>query len=209
MRSEGILGTVAGIVGTIQANEVLKKILNIGTGLDGYIFILDLLHLNFRKVKLKKRKNCFVDDEKNSYLVFMFINFRCTILNAEEKFLSLKKNKTNVRYGPGLDYPIKYIYRKVNLPVKQIDKKENWRRVIFLDNNSGWIHWSQLKPSNSIITIEEKILFKKPSNFSEPLAKLEKGRLLVIKKCEDKWCNITTDDYKGWVKIKNIWGSTK
>ena len=57
--SEGILGTVAGIVGTIQANEVLKKILNIGTGLDGHIFILDLLHLNFRKVKLKKRKNCF------------------------------------------------------------------------------------------------------------------------------------------------------
>ena len=56
--SEGILGTVAGVVGTIQANEVLKKILTIGTGLDGYIFILDLLNLNFRKVRLKKRKNC-------------------------------------------------------------------------------------------------------------------------------------------------------
>jgi len=57
--SEGILGTVAGIVGTIQANEVLKKILNIGKGIEGYIFILDLLNLNFRKVKIKKRKNCF------------------------------------------------------------------------------------------------------------------------------------------------------
>ena len=57
--SEGILGTVAGIVGMIQANEVLKKILNIGTGIDGSIFILDLLNLNFRKVKLKKRKNCY------------------------------------------------------------------------------------------------------------------------------------------------------
>jgi len=56
--SEGILGTVAGIVGTIQANEVLKKILNIGTGLDGYIFILDLFNLKFRKVKLNKKKNC-------------------------------------------------------------------------------------------------------------------------------------------------------
>ena len=56
--SEGVLGTVAGIVGTIQANEILKKILNIGRGLDGYIFILDLLNLNFRKVKIKKRKNC-------------------------------------------------------------------------------------------------------------------------------------------------------
>ena len=56
--SEGILGTVAGIIGTIQANEVLKKILNIGMGLDGYIFILDLLHLKFRKVKLNKRRSC-------------------------------------------------------------------------------------------------------------------------------------------------------
>ena len=129
------------------------------------------------------------------------------LLSAEEKFLSLKKNKTNVRYGPGLDYPIKYIYRKVNLPVKQIDKKENWRRVIFLDNNSGWIHWSQLKQANSVIVTKEKILFKKPSNFSKPIAKLEKGRLLIIRNCEVEWCNIETNNYTGWVKIKNIWGS--
>jgi len=54
---EGILGTVAGIIGTIQANEILKKILNIGKDLNGYILILDLLNLNFRKVKLKKVKN--------------------------------------------------------------------------------------------------------------------------------------------------------
>ena len=57
--SEGVLGTVAGIVGTIQANEVLKKILMIGQALDGYIFIIDLLNLNFRKVKIKKRNNFF------------------------------------------------------------------------------------------------------------------------------------------------------
>ena len=103
-------------------------------------------------------------------------------ISAEEKFLSLKKNKTNVRYGPSIDRSIKYVYRKINLPVKQIDKKENWRRVVFFDNNSGWIHWSQLKPSNSIIILEDKILYKKPSNFSKPIAKLEKGRLLVLKK---------------------------
>ena len=56
--SEGILGTVAGIIGAIQANEVLKKIPGIGKGLDGYIFILDLLRLNFRKVKINKKDNC-------------------------------------------------------------------------------------------------------------------------------------------------------
>jgi SH3-like domain-containing protein len=147
---------------------------------------------------------------KKIFILFLFLPIiGSQLLNAEEKFLSLKKNKTNVRYGPGLDYPIKYIYRKVDLPVKQIDKKENWRRVIFLDNNSGWIHWSQLKPSNSIITTKQKILFKNPSNFSKPIAKLEKGRLLVIKKCIKEWCNITTNKYTGWIKIKNIWGSTK
>ena len=53
---DGILGTVAGIVGTIQANEILKKILNIGENLNGFILILDLLNLNIRKIKLKKRK---------------------------------------------------------------------------------------------------------------------------------------------------------
>ena len=130
-------------------------------------------------------------------------------INAEEKFLSLKKDKTNVRYGPGIDYPIKYIYRKVNLPVKQIDKKENWRRVTFLDNNSGWIHLSQLKPSNSIITLKKKILFKEPSNFSEPFAKLAKGRLLVIKKCKNNWCKVTTNNYSGWIKAEKNWGSLK
>ena len=54
---EGVLGTVAGIVGIFQANEILKKILNIGKDLNGYILILDLLNLNFRKVKLNKFKN--------------------------------------------------------------------------------------------------------------------------------------------------------
>ena len=55
---EGILGTIAGIIGTMQANEILKKILDIGKNLNGFILILDLLNLNFRKVKLNKRKKC-------------------------------------------------------------------------------------------------------------------------------------------------------
>ena len=142
------------------------------------------------------------------YLFFITILFTQFSI-SEEKFLSLKNGKVNVRYGHGKEHAIKYIYRKINLPVKQIDKKENWKRVIFLDNNSGWIHSSQLKLSNSIIILEDKILFKKPSNFSKPLAQLEKGRLLIVKRCKKKWCNVTTADYIGWVKANNIWGSTK
>ncbi len=125
---------------------------------------------------------------------------------SNEIFLSLKKDKVNVRYGPGFEYPIKYIYKKINLPIKQIDKKENFRRIIDLKNNSGWIHVSQLKKVNSVIPKVDKILFSKPSNFSKPLAKIEKGRVLLIQNCSENWCKIKTGNFKGWIKIKNTWG---
>ena len=125
---------------------------------------------------------------------------------AEETFVSLKKSKVNVRYGPSFDSDIKYVYKKINLPLKQIDKKENFRRIIDLKNNSGWIHISQLKKNNSVIATKDKILFKKPSSIARPIAQIKKGRLLIIEKCEVKWCKIKSDDYKGWIKTNNIWG---
>ena len=134
--------------------------------------------------------------------------FLFSISNADDLFLSLKKNKVNVRYGPSFDSPIKFVYKKINLPIKQIDKKENWKRIIDLKNNSGWIHTSQLKPISAIITLEDKILFNKSSNFSKPLAKIQKGRLLLIQKCSLEWCKIKSGRFKGWIKIDNIWGTT-
>ena len=125
---------------------------------------------------------------------------------AEETFVSLKKNKVNVRYGPSFDSDIKYVYKKINLPLKQIDKKENFRRIIDLKNNSGWIHISQLKKNNSVITIQNKVMFKKPSSFAKPIAQIEKGRLLIVDKCQGKWCKIKSFDYDGWIEINGTWG---
>ena len=140
-------------------------------------------------------------------LIALTIILFISTAEAQEIFLSLKKNKVNVRYGPSFDSPVKFIYKKINLPIKQIDKKENWRRIIDLRNNSGWIHRSQLKPINSIITLENKILFKKPSKFSKPLVKVKKGRILLLQKCEKDWCKIKTGKFKGWIKTDNIWGT--
>ena len=140
------------------------------------------------------------------HIFFLILFFFPLNVFSEEIFLSLKKDKVNVRYGPGFEYPVKYIYKKINLPIKQIDKKENFRRIIDLKNNSGWIHVSQLKKVNSIISKKDKILFNKPSNFSKPLAKIEKGRVLLLRNCNSGWCKIKTGNYKGWVKKDNIWG---
>ena len=143
--------------------------------------------------------------KKLFFLIFVWFLFSSSVV-SEEIFLSLKKNKVNVRYGPSFQSPIKYVYNKINLPIKQIDKKENWRRIIDSKNNSGWIHWSQLKKTNSIISLEDKILFKNNSNFSKPIAKIKKGRLLIVKNCDGDWCKVKTEKFKGWIKIDNVWG---
>ena len=143
---------------------------------------------------------------KKILLVF-FCLFFFSIATAEDIFLSLKKNKVNVRYGPSFEFPVKFIYKKINLPIKQIDKKENFRRIIDHKNNSGWIHVSQLKKTNSVIALKDKIMFKKSTIFSKPIAKIKKGRLLVVQKCKIGWCKIETENFVGWVDTKNLWGT--
>mgnify|MGYP001427927049 FL=1 len=140
-------------------------------------------------------------------LIFLAILILASSSYAEEIYLSLKKDKVNVRYGPSFKSPIKYIYKKINLPIKQIDEKENFRRIIDLKNNSGWIHVSQLKKINSLITLEDKILFKRPTQFSKPLAQIKKGKVLIIQKCNIDWCKIKSKNIKGWIKKDNTWGS--
>ena len=138
------------------------------------------------------------------YFIFIFSN---CYSEEEKNFLMLKNNKVNVRYGPSFDYPIKYIYKKKQLPVRLIDKKENFRRIIDHKQNSGWIHWTQLTKSKSLITTSGKILFKNPTKYSKPLARLDTGRLLLIQKCEKKWCNVKTDQFSGWIDKNNVWGN--
>ena len=88
------------------------------------------------------------------------------------------------------------------------DQSDNFRKIRDHENNTGWIHISQLRPSRSLITTNEKILFKNSTKYSKPLAKLDQGRLLKVIKCEEKWCNIKTGDYSGWIlKDNNIWGT--
>ena len=148
--------------------------------------------------------------QKLIILVLLTFIFHTNIFAKEDNyFLMLKNNKVNVRYGPGFDYPVKYIYKKKYLPIKVIDKKENFRRIIDFKNNSGWIHTSQLKKNKSFILLENKILFSKPTKYSKPILKIAKGRLLLIKKCKIKWCRVKTENYLGWIMTDNVWGNIK
>jgi len=145
--------------------------------------------------------------QKTLVLILLTIFFSKEVLAENNYFLMLKNNKVNVRYGPDLNSPIKYIYKKKFLPVKVIDKKENFRRIIDFKNNSGWIHTSQLSKIKSFILLEDKTLFSKPTKYSKPILIISKGRLLLVKKCKAKWCKVKTKKYTGWLEVKNVWGN--
>ena len=143
---------------------------------------------------------------KNIHII-IFLVLLTDYSSADEIFVSLKKNKVNVRYGPSFESDIKYVYKKINLPIKQIDEKENFRRIIDLKKNSGWIHISQLKKNNSVIAIDDKILFDKSNSYAKPIALIKKGRLLIIEKCLENWCKVSTEKFSGWIDKKNLWGN--
>jgi len=144
------------------------------------------------------------------YLIFLFlilIFFSSSEANESLNFLSLKNDKVNLRQGPSFKYPIKIIYKKKYLPVIILDKSETWRQIKDFENNYGWIHISQLSRKKSALNIKKNsILYKNSTIYSKPIAKLEIGRLVLIKKCNEKWCKISSGDFKGWVLKNTLWG---
>ena len=152
-------------------------------------------------------------NKKKNYFSFIFLFFLILFFPANansnelKKFLSLKNNEVNLRQGPSFEYPIKFIYKKKYLPVEILDESETWRKIRDFENNSGWIHISQLSKKKSAININNSsIIYKKPTIFSEPVAKLEIGRLVLIKKCKVEWCKITSGGFGGWVYKNSLWG---
>lgn len=138
---------------------------------------------------------------------FLFLFFFQDLLSKEEYFLTLRNEKVNLRQGPSFAYPVKIFYKKKFLPVLVLDKSDNFRKIRDHENNSGWIHVSQLSKKKAAITIDDDILvFSKPSIYSTPRVILKKGRLCIVKKCKDKWCKINVEKFKGWIKKDTLWG---
>ena len=151
-----------------------------------------------------------------NYLIFLFLFFSIlfspskTYANESINFLSLKKNEVNLRQGPSFEYPIKLIYKKKHLPVIILDKSGPWRKIKDFENNTGWIHTVLLSKKKSAINIKNNsVLFQKPTIYSKPIAKLEAGRLVLIKKCKVKWCKITSGGFEGWIAESYLWGKIK
>ena len=152
--------------------------------------------------------------KSNKYYLILLVLFFSILFFLQDSFakddinfLSLKKDEVNLRQGPSFEYPIKLIYKKKYLPVIILDKSGPWKKIKDFENNTGWIHTVLLSKKKSAINIKNNsVLYKKPTIFSKPIAKLETGRLMLIKKCKVKWCKITSGEYGGWILKNTLWG---
>ena len=144
--------------------------------------------------------------QKIILILIFFFSFG-NVFSNEEYFLTLRNEKVNLRQGPSFDYPVKIFYKKKFLPVLVQDKSDNFRKIRDHENNSGWIHISQLSKKKAAIVIDDNlILFNSSTKYSNPVAILKKGRLVRIKKCKEEWCRVNTGEFKGWVKKESLWG---
>ena len=133
--------------------------------------------------------------------------FESSSFSQDEYFLTLRNDKVNLRQGPSFEYPVKIFYKKKFLPVLILDQYDNFRKIRDHENNTGWIHVSQLSKKKAAIAIDDKlIVFSSPTIYSNPKVFLNKGRLCLIIKCQTEWCKVKVDKYKGWVKKSYLWG---
>ena len=123
------------------------------------------------------------------------------------RFVTLATNETNVRTGPGVRYPIKFILNKEELPVEIIKEFDVWREIRSIDGDEGWVHKSLLSGKRAaIIKGPIQTLHKKPDVASKPVVRLEPGVIAGLDRCADEWCYLKVASYKGWMKRENLWG---
>jgi SH3-like domain-containing protein len=141
------------------------------------------------------------------FIFFILLNISVNSYGKDEYFRTLRNDIVNLRQGPSFDYPVKIFYKKKFLPVLIQDSSNNFRKIRDHENNSGWIHISQLsKKKAAIVTDDDLLMFERATIYSNPVVILKKGRLVKINKCKEGWCKVKSNKFKGWIKNESLWG---
>jgi SH3-like domain-containing protein len=123
------------------------------------------------------------------------------------RFVTLGADEVNVRTGPALKYPIKFVIRKDGLPVEILREWDVWRDIRDKDGDGGWVLKSMLSGKRAVIvTGKTQRLLKKPDPAARPVVKLEPGVIAGLATCKGDWCSLKIQGYAGWIKRESVWG---
>jgi SH3-like domain-containing protein len=124
------------------------------------------------------------------------------------RFVSLRSDEVNVRTGPGVRYPIDWVFVRKAMPVEVLAEVDTWRKVRSLDGTEGWVHQSMLTGRRTAIVIgsETRRLYKRNDPTTPAIAQLEPGVIGSLLECRDAWCRLEFDGQKGWLPRDQLWG---
>lgn len=122
-------------------------------------------------------------------------------------FASIKSEKANMRIGPSANYPIEWVYIQKNLPIKIVERYDQWRSVQDIEGTKGWMHKSLLSSKQYFFANgEQSAIYKTPNSSSKIKAYMENKVIGKVLKCNGKWCKIQIENIQGWMLKENTWG---
>jgi SH3-like domain-containing protein len=123
------------------------------------------------------------------------------------RFVSLRAPKVNLRTGPGVRYPIEWVYHRAGLPLEVIDEFETWRQVRDWEGSVGWVHQSMLSGERKVmVSGKERLLRRDPSPAAVGVALLQPQVIGDLRRCQDAWCEIGVGDKAGWLRRIDLYG---
>lgn len=123
-------------------------------------------------------------------------------------YASIKDDEANIRTGPSVKYPIRWVYHKKNWPVKIVATFEGWRRIEDAFGEVGWIHSTLLTGKRHVVINSNgaQEVLRNPISTSKVNFIIENGVVAKLEYCKNSWCQIEAEELSGWVEEKSIWG---
>jgi SH3-like domain-containing protein len=125
------------------------------------------------------------------------------------RYAALRADEVYMRLGPGKRYPIEWVYKRRDLPMRIEREFEEWRLVRDQENTKGWVHQATLAPRRTAVVIGgEQIMRHDARDDAAPVARLKPGVIVRLRSCDaaSDWCQTQIQDYRGWMKRSEVWG---
>lgn len=123
------------------------------------------------------------------------------------RYVSLKAAEGNVRRGPSLSHRIDWVFQRRDMPLQITAEHGHWRRVEDRDGLGGWVHYSLLSGTRTVLVEQDMLTIRTRPDAAAPVAAaLEVGVIARLGKCEVEWCRITSAGYRGWAPKARLWG---
>ncbi|EET49120.1 SH3 domain-containing protein [Thalassobium sp. R2A62] len=123
------------------------------------------------------------------------------------RFVSLKASEGNVRRGPSLSHRIDWVFKRRDMPLEITAEYGNWRRVRDREGQGGWVHYSLLSGTRTVIIDADLLtLYARPDPNAPENARLEAGVVARLGECQPAWCRLNAGGYRGWAPKSALWG---